>query len=146
MQCKHGRHPFAPVGHFCFLGYSKAASNRFTLPTSVCLKRGLSLIQYFGDQREVISFPAWQACFVTIDRGAKNRISGASATPERKEHEIPGPTTSLGALASLQSTGAQRTGSQEQVQHQNAKSTQYRDQQLAYCALRSACFATENSK
>ena len=27
-------------------------------------------------------------CFVTIDRGAKYRISGARATPERKEHAI----------------------------------------------------------
>ena len=41
-----------------------------------------------------------------------------------------------GALASLQSAGAQRTGSQEQVQHQNAKSTKYRDQQLANCSQR----------
>ena len=40
------------------------------------------------------------------------------------------------ALASLQSTGTQRIGSQEQVQHQNAKSTKYKDQQLAYCAQR----------
>ena len=46
------------------------------------------------------------------------------------------PFSSSGALASLQSTGAQRTGSQEPVQHQNARSTQYRDQQLAYCAQR----------
>ena len=38
--------------------------------------------------------------------------------------------------ASLQSTGAQSTGSQEQVQHQNAKSTQYRDLQLPYCTQR----------
>ena len=37
----------------------------------------------------------WGSCFVTIDRGAKNRISGASATPERKEHAIQGPTNSL---------------------------------------------------
>ena len=39
-------------------------------------------------------------------------------------------------MASLQSTGAQRIGYQEQVQHQNAKSTKYRDQQLAYCSQR----------
>ena len=36
-----------------------------------------------------------RACFVTIDRGAKNRTSRASATPERREHAIQGPTTSL---------------------------------------------------
>ena len=35
--------------------------------------------------------------------------------------------------ASLQSTGAQSTGSQVQVQYQDAKSTQYRDDQLPYC-------------
>ena len=34
-------------------------------------------------------------------------------------------------LASVQSKGAQRMGSQEQVQHQNAKSTKYREQQLS---------------
>ena len=39
-----------------------------------------------------------------------------------------------GAPASLKSTGAQRIGFQEQVQHQNAKITRYRDQQLAYRA------------
>ena len=40
-----------------------------------------------------------------------------------------------GALASLQSTGAQCIESQEQVQHQNAKSTKYRDQQREALAL-----------
>ena len=34
-----------------------------------------------------------------------------------------GSVSSLGALASLHSTGAQRTGSQEPEQHQTAKST-----------------------
>ena len=47
---------------------------------------------------------------------------------------VPSQVRLLGALASLQSTRAQRIRSQEQVQHQNAKSTKYRDQQLAYCA------------
>ena len=32
---------------------------------------------------------------VTIDKGAKYKCSGASATPERKEHSTPGPTTTL---------------------------------------------------
>ena len=41
-----------------------------------------------------------------------------------------------GAIALIQSTGAQSIGSQEQVQHENAKSTQYRDQQLPYCTQR----------
>ena len=43
--------------------------------------------------RFLACFVFWGSCFVTIDRGAKNRISGASATPERKEHKIQGPTT-----------------------------------------------------
>ena len=38
--------------------------------------------------------------------------------------------------ASLQSTGAQRIGSQEQVQHQIAKRTKHKYQQLAYCVQR----------
>ena len=41
-------------------------------------------------------------CFVTIDRGEEYSISGASATPERKEHEVQGPTTTL-----LHPTGAE---------------------------------------
>ena len=47
------------------------------------------------DLRFLACFASWGSCFVTIDRGAKNRIAGASATPERKEHKIQGPTTSL---------------------------------------------------
>ena len=39
------------------------------------------------------------------------------------------PVLSSEALASLQSTGAQKIGYQEQVQHQIAKSTKYREQQ-----------------
>ena len=46
------------------------------------------------------------------------------------------PFLSSEALASLQSTGAQSKGSQEQVQHQNAKSTQYRDQPPHSCTQR----------
>ena len=34
--------------------------------------------------RDAIEFRGY--CFVTIDRGEKYRISGASATPERREH------------------------------------------------------------
>ena len=41
-----------------------------------------------------------------------------------------------GAIALIQSTGAQSIGSQEQVQHENAKSTQYRDQQVSNCTQR----------
>ena len=46
------------------------------------------------------------------------------------------PVSSSGALALLQSTGAQSIRSQQQVQHQKAKSTQYRDQQLCYKEVR----------
>ena len=42
----------------------------------------------------------------------------------------------LAVTALLQSTRAQRTGSQEPVQHHNAKSTQYRYQEQAYCVQR----------
>ena len=35
------------------------------------------------------------ALAVTIDKGAKYKFSGASAIPERKEHSIQGPTTTL---------------------------------------------------
>ena len=38
--------------------------------------------------RFLACFVFWGSCFVTIDRGAKYRISGASATPDRKEHTI----------------------------------------------------------
>ena len=45
-------------------------------------------------------------------------------------------TPQLQLFCLLQSTGAQTIESQEQVQHENAKSKQYRDQQLAYCTQR----------
>ena len=37
----------------------------------------------------------WGSCFGTIDKRAKYRISGASATPERKEHATQGPTATV---------------------------------------------------
>ena len=36
-----------------------------------------------------------QVVDVTIDKGAKYKFSGASATPEREEHSTKGPTTTL---------------------------------------------------
>ena len=60
--------------------------------SSMCLVQIDSLLAHLSSLRS--------SYFVTIDRGAKNRISRASA------------------------------------QHQNAKSTNHRDQQLAYCAHR----------
>ena len=68
--------------------------------------------------------------------------AGQHGTHRGRNYLLPSSFTSLEsnicdwALVSLQSTGAQRIGSQEQVQHQNAKSTQYRDQQIAYCTQR----------
>ena len=65
------------------------------------------------DVRFLASIVFWGSCFVTIDRAAKYRISGASANSERTEHTIQGPTTTCctqreqqsGALVPLQLFG-----------------------------------------
>ena len=59
---------------------------------------------------------------------------GAAARAKLEEHVI------CWCCPSLQPIGAQSRGSQEQGQHENTKSTQYREQQPTYCTQREQCY------